>query len=100
VVANTQLADPPGNIVVTAGPGSLDVGWDAPTGANSATVTGYDVLYADGSAPGSFLQKMHVTDRSAHIVGLVSGHTYQLAVCSTNAAGQGPPAGAPATTVG
>jgi hypothetical protein len=99
-VANTQLADPPGNIVVTAGPGSLDLSWDAPTGANSATVTGYDVLYADGSVPGSFLQKMHVTDRSAHIVGLVSGHTYQLAVCSTNAVGQGPPAGAPATTVG
>ncbi|MEV5508224.1 SGNH/GDSL hydrolase family protein [Streptomyces orinoci] len=99
-VANSKLPNPPRNIAVSSGPNSIDLSWDAPTGDYSDTVNGYDVLYADSSVPGSWMQVMHVTGRTAHLANLQAGHTYLLGICSTSAAGQGLPAGAPATKVG
>ncbi|WP_159104821.1 GDSL-type esterase/lipase family protein [Plantactinospora sp. BB1] len=99
-VANLETAAGPPNITATAGTGYIDVSWDAATGPYSETVHKYTVYYLDSSEPGAIVSTKSTTGRSVRLSGLVSGHTYILAVCSVNAAGEGMPAAGPSRTVG
>ncbi|MGK5441559.1 GDSL-type esterase/lipase family protein [Micromonospora sp. URMC 105] len=99
-VANQQTAAGPPNIVATPGPGYIDVRWDAATGPYSETVHTYVVYYLDNSVPGAIVSTKSTTGRSIRLSGLVSGHSYTVAVCSVNAAGEGLPAGGQSVTVG
>ncbi|WP_433387045.1 fibronectin type III domain-containing protein [Micromonospora sp. KLBMP9576] len=74
--------------------------WDAATGPYSGTVHSYRVYYLDSSEPGSIVATKTTTGRSVRLSGLISGHSYVLAVCSLNAAGEGLPAPGPTLTVG
>ncbi|MEQ4300644.1 GDSL-type esterase/lipase family protein [Plantactinospora sp. B6F1] len=99
-VANQETAAGPPNITATSGPGYIDVRWDAATGPYSDTVHRYTVYYLDNSEPGAIVSTKSTTGRSIRLSGLVSGHSYVLAVCSVNAAGEGLPAPGPTLTVG
>ncbi|WP_433387142.1 GDSL-type esterase/lipase family protein [Micromonospora sp. KLBMP9576] len=99
-VVNQQTAAGPPNIVATAGAGYIDVRWDAATGPYSETVNRYNVYYLDNSVPGAIVSMVSTTDRSIRLSGLVSGHSYTVAICSVNAAGEGLPAGGQSVTVG
>ncbi len=99
-VANLETAAGPPNIVASAGTGYIDVSWGAATGPYSETVRGYTVYYLDNSQPGAIVSTVSTAGRSIRLSGLVSGHSYTVAVCSVNAAGEGMPAGGPTLTVG
>ncbi|GIE30534.1 hypothetical protein Ait01nite_035790 [Actinoplanes italicus] len=99
-VVNQQTAAGPPNILATPGAGYIDVRWDAATGPYSETVNRYLVYYLDNSVPGAIVSTASTTGRSVRLSGLVSGHSYTVAVCSVNAAGEGLPAGGQTVTVG
>lgn len=99
-VANLQTAAGPPNVNTTAGPGYIDVSWDAATGPYSDTVRAYTVYYLDNSQPGSVVSSISTTGRSIRLTGLVSGHSYTVAVCSVNVAGEGVPSAGPTRVVG
>ena len=99
-VSNLETAAGPPNIVVTPGPGYIDVRWDAAIGPYSNTVYAYTVYYLDNSLPGSIVAGQRTSTRSLRLTGLVSGHSYIVVVCSVNAAGEGLPAPGGTVTVG
>lgn len=101
-IAHPELPPPPPGVVSGTGPGFIDLFWGPPSGQFADQCNGFDVLYFDQSVPGSFLNTIHVASKSTlqyHITGLISGHTYALAVAATSAVGQGLPAGTAAVTV-
>jgi hypothetical protein len=103
--ASEPTADPSVGIKVTPSRGttSITLSWSPPTGnPNDASISGYEVFWLDAnsSCPGQVPSEAQTNGTSYTITGLVSGHMYDLAVASVNAAGGGAWGGAPAAIAG
>ncbi len=98
-------ADPPAGITVTPAQGtsSISLSWSPPSGGpNDSGISGYEVFWFDANAPCPVAvpSEAQTSATSYTITGLVSGHQYDLAVASVNAAGVGAWGGAPAAFAG
>ena len=81
-------ADPPGaprSVAATAGDGSADVSWSAPSSDGGSAITGYTAT----SSPGAKTCTT-TTDLDCTVAGLTDGTLYTFTVKATNPAGTGP----------
>jgi hypothetical protein len=92
-VAHPTTAPPPADIEATAGNGSIDVTWTAPTGPHTDTINRYALWIYDEDTPTvhSRIIGYPTSARTAHVDGLTPGHHYRVFVCAWNAAGEGKP---------
>jgi hypothetical protein len=90
--APTTAGRPPG-LTATAGVGSIDVRWSAPTDSHSGSIVRYAVWVYDKSTPmnHSRITGYPASARSARITGVTAGHEYVILVCAWNASGEGKP---------
>ncbi|MFC9288043.1 phosphatidylinositol-specific phospholipase C domain-containing protein [Streptomyces sp. NPDC057052] len=90
--APTTAGRPPG-LTATAGAGSIDVRWSAPTDSHSGSIVRYAVWVYDKSTPmnHSRIIGYPASARSARITGVTAGHEYVILVCAWNASGEGKP---------
>ena len=80
----------PINLTATAGVGSVDLAWDAPTSNGGSTLTDYIVQYkASADASWTTFADGTSTTRTATISTLTNGTVYLFRVAATNAAGTG-----------
>lgn len=76
----------PTNVDATAGPGEIEVTWDAPSSTGGATITGYIVT----CNPGGHTEEVDGSERSVVVTGLEPGTKYTCTVEAENSAGDGP----------
>lgn len=100
--ASEPTADPPSDVTATPGATSITLNWTPPSGGNDSGITGYTVYWldSDNACGNQIPSTAEATDTSYTITGLTPGHTYDLAIASTSAAGTGAWGGAPAVIVG
>ncbi len=76
----------PTNVEATAGPGEIEVTWDAPTSTGGATITSYIIT----CNPGGHTEVVDGSERSVVVTGLEPGTRYTCTVEAENSAGDGP----------
>jgi hypothetical protein len=84
--AGTQLPDPPGGVVATAGDGLVSLSWSASDGATSYAV--YRAT-SPGAGPGNGVRTGGIAASPHVVTGLANGTTYFFAVAAVGAAGEG-----------
>jgi methionine-rich copper-binding protein CopC len=63
---------------------SVTLSWGAPVGNGGQAINGYTLTYTDTTA-GTPAQTAHPTTSPYAVTGLITGDTYQFALCATNA---------------
>ncbi|MGI4894771.1 MAG: fibronectin type III domain-containing protein, partial [Janthinobacterium lividum] len=100
-VSDPHIAPPPTNITTTSTATGVDVGWVAPTGANTDSITRYAIWVWDGSLTNYPKIVGYSKDaRTAHIDGLIPGQKYTIFMVTWNAHGEGLPAFGSGVVVG
>jgi titin len=81
---------PPGDLVATAGPGSVKLSWGAPSSAGESAITGYD-LY-QGASPGAESAtpvQLPAVPTSRTVSGLTAGTAFYFYLVAENTEGSG-----------
>jgi len=89
----------PGPVAATAGNGSADLTFSAPSTSGGSPVTGYEYS-TDGGASWSSLATSGTATVTATVTGLTNGTAYSIAVRAVNAVGNGPASVAGTVTPG
>ncbi|KAK0649622.1 carbohydrate esterase family 3 protein, partial [Cercophora newfieldiana] len=97
-IARPETLPAPAHIVTHATSDGFLVSWDPP--AEPRRVDRYGVLSHDSDISGAFPAIVGIKGSGGRVGGLVSGHHYDIAVQTWNAAGGGLPGGARAVRVG
>lgn len=98
-VADPKTADGPTNTTAYPGATSIQLSWTRPTTTYSETISGYRIYFVDETVNG-WADSVTTTATSYTLSGLVSGHRYNVAIASINAAGEGLPSGSPPSVLG
>lgn len=98
-VANPTTADGPTGVLAYPSGTAIQLAWTRPTTNYSSTINGYRVYYVDETVGGG-AQSASTSGTTLTLTGLVSGHRYNVAIASINAAGEGLPSGAPPSITG
>ena len=91
----------PAHVVVTPGPSSYVVTWDAPTTAGTFPVAGYDVVWSGGQMGGILCENVPVSAARRCVGAAVPGSSYTVSVFAVDSQGNwgDPSADVPVGTV-